>query len=35
MIKQEAESKLVIVASNEESDLELCSKIIQVEDFKL
>lgn len=35
MIKQEAKSKLVIVASNEESDLELCNIIIQVEDFKL
>lgn len=35
MIERESRNKLVIVASNEESDLELCKEIIHVEDFKI
>ena len=34
MINDNAKEKLVIIASNEESDLELCKEIIKVEDFK-
>jgi heme exporter protein A len=34
LIKDEAENNLVIIASNEESDLELCSNLIDVEKFK-
>ena len=34
IVKREAENNLVIVASNEDSDLALCSEIINIEDFK-
>ena len=34
LIKDEAENNLVIIASNEESDLDLCSNLIDVEKFK-
>lgn len=34
LIKKEAENKLVIIASNEDSDLNLCSKVIELEKFK-
>lgn len=34
LVREEAENNLVIIASNEESDLELCSDIINVEKFK-
>lgn len=34
LIKDEAENNLVIIASNEESDLELCGNLIDVEKFK-
>lgn len=35
LINEEAENNLVIIASNEEGDLELCSNIIDVEKFKV
>lgn len=34
IIESEGKEKLVIVASNEDSDLELCSEIIDIESFK-
>ena len=34
IVKREAESNLVIIASNEDSDLALCSDIVNIEDFK-
>jgi heme exporter protein A len=34
ILKKESESSIIIVASNEESDLELCSSLIQLEKFK-
>lgn len=34
IIKKEAKENLVVVASNEDSDLELCSDIVNIEDFK-
>ncbi len=34
IITEQSKENLVIVASNENSDLELCSSIVQVEDFK-
>jgi heme exporter protein A len=34
LVREEAENNLIIIASNEESDLELCSRIIDVENFK-
>ena len=34
IIEKEGKSKLVIVASNEESDLNLCSEILDIESFK-
>ncbi len=34
LTKKEAENNLVIIASNEDSDLELCNKIINISDFK-
>ena len=34
VIETEGKTKLVIIASNEESDLELCSEILNVESFK-
>ena len=34
IIESEGKDKLVIVASNEDSDLKLCSKIIDIESFK-
>ncbi len=34
IIEKTARDKLIIVASNEESDLELCSEFLNVEDFK-
>ncbi|MBU0561059.1 MAG: ABC transporter ATP-binding protein [Bacteroidetes bacterium] len=34
IIKRESADNLVIIASNEESDLELCSEIIYLENFK-
>lgn len=34
IIENEGKSKLVIVASNEESDLNLCSEILDIESFK-
>ena len=33
-IRREAESKIVILASNEENDLEFCDEIIEVEKYK-
>ncbi len=35
IIKQEGKDKLVIIASNEESDLSLCSEILEIEKYKL
>lgn len=34
LITEEAKNRIMIVASNEENDLALCSKIINLEDFK-
>ncbi|OGU35514.1 MAG: ABC transporter ATP-binding protein [Ignavibacteria bacterium GWB2_35_6b] len=34
IIKREAEKNLVIIASNEDSDLALCKEIVNIEDFK-
>ncbi len=34
IIEEESKSSIVIIASNEESDLKLCSKEIKLEDFK-
>ena len=34
IIEQEGKSNLVIVASNEDSDLALCSEILDIESFK-
>ncbi len=34
LIKKEAENNLVIIASNEDSDIALCSKVIELEKFK-
>jgi heme exporter protein A len=34
LIKQEGESNIVIIASNEETDLALCSRIISIEKYK-
>ena len=34
LTKKEAENNLVIIASNEDSDLALCNKIINISDFK-
>lgn len=35
IVKREAENNLVIIASNEDSDLALCSDIVNIEDFKM
>lgn len=35
IIKRESEKNLVIIASNEDSDLALCSDIVNIEDFKI
>jgi heme exporter protein A len=35
LIKEEAKSNLVIIASNEDSDLQLCKEIINIENYKL
>lgn len=35
VIKEEGKSNLVIVASNEENDLALCDKVIDVEEYKV
>lgn len=35
MIERESKDKLIIIASNEESDLGLCKEIIHVEDYKV
>jgi len=35
IIRKQAEKKLVIIASNEESDLALCDEIIQLKNYKL
>jgi len=34
IIRNEGKNKLIIVASNEKGDLELCSKILEIEKFK-
>jgi heme exporter protein A len=34
ILKKESESSIIIIASNEQSDLELCSSLIQLEKFK-
>ena len=34
IIEQEGKDKLVIIASNEDSDLELCSEVLEIEKFK-
>lgn len=34
LIKKEAESNIVIIASNEDSDLQLCKEIIDIENYK-
>lgn len=34
LIKREAENNLVIIASNEDSDIALCSQVIELEKFK-
>ena len=34
LIEAESKSKIVIIASNEDSDLELCSEILNIESFK-
>ncbi len=35
LIREEAKSNLVIIASNEESDLKLCKETINIENYKL
>jgi heme exporter protein A len=35
LIREEAKSNLVIIASNEEADLKLCKEIINIENYKL
>lgn len=35
LVKEEAKENLVIIASNEENDLALCNKVIDVEEFKV
>jgi heme exporter protein A len=35
LIKEEAKSNLVIIASNEDSDLQLCKETINIENYKL
>ncbi len=35
LIKEEGENNLVIIASNEESDLSLCNEVIDVEKYKV
>ncbi|PID62532.1 MAG: ABC transporter ATP-binding protein [Ignavibacteriae bacterium] len=35
IIKNESEEKLIIIASNEQSDLKLCSDILDIEYFKI
>ncbi|MBK7104256.1 MAG: ABC transporter ATP-binding protein [Ignavibacteriae bacterium] len=34
IIEKESKNNLVIIASNEESDLELCNEILEIENFK-
>ena len=34
LLKKESDSSIIIIASNEESDLEICSNLIQLEQFK-
>jgi heme exporter protein A len=34
LIEAESKTKIIIVASNEDSDLELCSKTIHIESYK-
>ena len=34
ILKKEADTSIIIIASNEESDLEICSSCIQLEQFK-
>ena len=34
LIRKEAENNLVIIASNEDSDIALCSQVIELENFK-
>jgi heme exporter protein A len=34
LIKKEAENNLIIIASNEDSDIALCSQVIELEKFK-
>jgi heme exporter protein A len=34
ILKKEADTSIIIIASNEESDLEFCSDLIRLEQFK-
>jgi heme exporter protein A len=34
LLRREADSSIIIIASNEESDLNICSSLIQLEQFK-
>jgi heme exporter protein A len=34
ILKKEAETSIIIITSNEESDLEFCSGLIRLEQFK-
>ncbi len=34
LVKEEAKKNLIVIASNEESDLQLCTEIIELEKFK-
>jgi heme exporter protein A len=34
LLKKESESSIIVIASNEESDLEICSSLIQLEKYK-
>jgi ABC-type lipoprotein export system ATPase subunit len=34
LVKSESESKTLIIASNDESDLALCGRVINIEEFK-
>ena len=34
LLRKEADSSIIIIASNEESDLDICSSLIQLEQFK-
>ena len=35
LLEKEADSSIIIIASNEKSDLEICSSLIQLEQYKI